>query len=48
LNFRNTKTLGLGLVVMLIDQLDGTIELHRGHGTKFKINFKKLKYEKRF
>ena len=48
LNFRNTKTLGLGLVVMLIDQLDGTIELHRGPGTKFKINFKKLKYEKRF
>jgi PAS domain S-box-containing protein len=48
LNFRDTKTLGLRLVVMLIDQLDGTIELHRGHGTKFKINFKKLKYEKRF
>jgi PAS domain S-box-containing protein len=48
LNFRNTKTLGLRLVLMLIDQLDGTIELYRGHGTKFKIHFKKLKYEKRF
>ena len=48
LDFRNTKTLGLRLVHMLIDQLDGTIELYRGHGTKFIIKFKKLKYEKRF
>ena len=48
LDFGNTKTLGLRLVIMLIDQLDGTIELHRDHGTKFNIKFKKLKYEKRF
>ncbi|AKB35493.1 sensory transduction histidine kinase [Methanosarcina siciliae C2J] len=33
------ESLGLQLVNILIDQLDGEIELKRGHGTEFRINF---------
>ena len=39
LDFRNTESLGLQLVVSLVDQLDGTIELDRSGGTTFKITF---------
>ncbi|RZN37722.1 MAG: PAS domain S-box protein [Methanophagales archaeon ANME-1-THS] len=39
LDFRNTKTLGLQLVITLVDQLKGTIELDRRSGTEFKITF---------
>jgi PAS domain S-box-containing protein len=39
LDFRNTKTLGLQLVITLVDQLNGTIELDRRSGTEFKITF---------
>jgi PAS domain S-box-containing protein len=39
LDFRNTKTLGLQLVITLVDQLDGIIELDRRRGTEFKITF---------
>jgi PAS domain S-box-containing protein len=42
-----TETLGLQLIISLINQLDGTMELDRSHGTKYKINFKELKYKKR-
>lgn len=37
LDFRQTETLGLQLVTLLVDQLDGTIELDRRHGTTFRI-----------
>jgi len=37
LDFRQTETLGLQLVTLLVDQLDGTIELDRSHGTTFRI-----------
>ena len=37
LDFRNTETLGLQLVIDLVRQLKGTIELDRSSGTKFKI-----------
>lgn len=37
LNFRNTETLGLQLVCMLIDQLEADIQLIKGKGTEFKI-----------
>ena len=39
LDFRNTKTLGLDLVNLLTDQIDGIIELDRSKGTAFKIVF---------
>lgn len=45
INFANTKTLGLQLVNSLVDQLDGTIELDRTNGTKYKIIFNKLEYK---
>jgi len=37
LDWRNTKSLGLRLVISLVEQLDGTIELDRSAGTVFKI-----------
>ncbi len=46
-DFRNTRTLGLELVNNLTKQIDGTIELDRSHGTKFKIAFNELDYKKR-
>ena len=39
LDFRNTNSLGLQLVCRLTKQLEGSIELDRRHGTKFKIVF---------
>ena len=47
INPEKTETLGLKLIISLINQLDGTMELDRSHGTKYKINFKELKYKKR-
>jgi len=47
IDFRNTDTLGLQLVITLVEQLDGTIELDRSKGTAFKIIFGELKYKKR-
>lgn len=38
-NFENPDTLGLQLVNVLVDQLDGEIELKRCRGTEFKIRF---------
>ena len=39
LDFRKTESLGLRLVVMLTEQLEGTIKLDRSDGTKFEITF---------
>lgn len=39
LDFRNTESLGLQLVVTLVDQIEGSIELDRSAGTAFKIEF---------
>jgi two-component sensor histidine kinase len=39
LDFRQTDSLGLQLVNSLVNQLDGTIEMHRNGGTEFKILF---------
>lgn len=39
LDFRNTETLGLQLVIMLVKKLKGTIKLDRRAGTKFTITF---------
>jgi PAS domain S-box-containing protein len=43
LDFRKTKSLGMQLVTMLVDQLEGTIELNREHGTEFIISFPEKK-----
>jgi PAS domain S-box-containing protein len=40
LDFRDTASLGLQLVNMLVEQLEGTIELDRSGGTAFKITFR--------
>jgi two-component sensor histidine kinase len=39
LDFRNTASLGMRLVNTLVGQLEGTLELCGGDGTKFKITF---------
>lgn len=39
LDFRMTETLGLQLVTLLVDQLDGTIELDMAGGTSFTVTF---------
>jgi PAS domain S-box-containing protein len=39
LDFRATDSLGMQLVVMLVNQLEGTIELNRENGTAFVISF---------
>jgi two-component sensor histidine kinase len=36
-DWRTTKSLGMHLVIMLTDQLNGTIELEKGEGTQFRI-----------
>ncbi len=38
-DFRNTESLGMQLVVTLVEQLKGDIELVRGKGTTFRITF---------
>jgi two-component sensor histidine kinase len=41
MDIKNTDSLGLRLVTMLvIDQLEGEIDLKRNNGTKFSIKFK--------
>jgi len=40
IDFRNTSSLGLQLVNILVEQLEGTIELEKGVETAFKILFK--------
>lgn len=47
LDFKNTESLGLQLVNLLVDQLDGTLELNRKNGTEFEIEFEELKYRER-
>ncbi len=39
LDFASTESLGMQLVITLVEQLDGNIELVRGHGTEFRITF---------
>jgi PAS domain S-box-containing protein len=39
LNFRETETLGLQLVADLVNQLHGSIDLKKGMGTEFVVNF---------
>jgi two-component sensor histidine kinase/PAS domain-containing protein len=43
IEFRQTETLGMQLVNMLVAQLEGSIELMKEKGTAFKITFSELK-----
>jgi PAS domain S-box-containing protein len=43
LDWRNSPSLGLKLVTSLVEQLQGTIELHRDEGTRFDITLKERK-----
>ncbi|WP_269849057.1 hypothetical protein [Methanosarcina horonobensis] len=42
-DFRNTDSLGLQLVNIFVEQIEGSIELIRDSGTKFNIHFSRLK-----
>ncbi|WP_410507042.1 histidine kinase dimerization/phosphoacceptor domain -containing protein [Methanosarcina hadiensis] len=42
IDFKNSDSLGLQLVNILVEQIDGYIELERDHGTKFTIRFKNI------
>ncbi|MBA4384942.1 MAG: hypothetical protein C0410_09415 [Anaerolinea sp.] len=43
----NTKTLGLQLVNLLVEQLNGTMKIVRRNGTQFHITFSEINYKKR-
>jgi PAS domain S-box-containing protein len=43
LDFRKTKSLGMQLVIMLVDQLEGTIAMESDGGTEFIISFSEKK-----
>jgi len=47
LDFRNAETLGMQIISMLVDQLDGQIEVGRQEGTFFKIVFEELRNKPR-
>ena len=47
LDFRETETLGMQLVNMLVDQLEGRIEIEQKTGTEFRVYFRELKYKPR-
>ena len=40
IDFRNSPSLGMQLVMTLVEQIEGAIELDRGQGTGFRITFK--------
>jgi PAS domain S-box-containing protein len=47
IDYRNTQSLGLQLVVTLTDQLNGTIEMDSTNGTKYTIIFKQNQVKNR-
>ena len=47
IDFRETDSLGLQLVVSLVDQVEGSIELDTSRGTEFRIRFRELKYKQK-
>lgn len=40
IDYKNTSSLGLQLVITLVNQLEGNIEMHSNNGTEFIITFK--------
>jgi len=47
INYRNTESLGLQLVVTLVDQLNGTIDINTKKGTIYTIAFKQNQIKNR-
>ncbi|HOW15033.1 histidine kinase dimerization/phosphoacceptor domain -containing protein [Methanosarcina sp.] len=48
IDFRETESLGLQLVINLVDQIEGSIELNTtGEGTEFRISFRELRYRQK-
>jgi two-component sensor histidine kinase len=47
LDIGHTKSMGLQIVTMLVNQLDGTLEVQREAGTTVQVVFKELKYKSR-
>lgn len=47
LDIKSTESLGMQIIRLLVEQLDGMIELHREGGTEFRITFQELKYQSR-
>ncbi|MGZ7095979.1 MAG: sensor histidine kinase, partial [Methanobacterium sp.] len=47
-DYNNLDTLGLRLVNVLVNQIDGQIELDNSDGVDFKVKFKELEYKERF
>ena len=43
IDFENADSLGLQLVNILVEQIDGCIELKRNHGTEFTIWFRRYR-----
>lgn len=46
-SYEDSKSLGLRLVRILVNQLDGVMEIDRDNGTTFTIIFKELSYKRR-
>jgi two-component sensor histidine kinase len=46
-DFRNSPSLGLRLVITFVSQLQGQIELNRDHGTEFLIRFREISSNRR-
>lgn len=46
IDFRNTDSLGMQLIISLTEQIDGNIDIDCENGTKFSITFKELNYKK--
>jgi PAS domain S-box-containing protein len=47
INFRSSESLGLKLVTILTNQIEGELEMDRSEGTRFRIKFKETRYKKR-
>ncbi|MDP3028537.1 MAG: histidine kinase dimerization/phosphoacceptor domain -containing protein [Deltaproteobacteria bacterium] len=47
INLRSSESLGLKLVTILTNQIDGELEMDRSEGTKIQIRFKEIRYKKR-
>jgi PAS domain S-box-containing protein len=47
IDFKNTDSLGMQLVINLVEQLEGEITLDNSNGSKFLITFKELQYKER-
>ena len=45
--FDNAQSFGLQIVNLLVEQLEGTIQLDRTGGTAFSVTFRELKYAPR-